>query len=636
MTDGPDIPENQTEKTSPAPQKLRISLNKDDLKDKASKTWKGAWTAIGGLATIGGVIGLFQFMANGPSAQTNSTENLLVAMVTEGVISEDQAGNLSKLLLETSSQQGAKSAEAVKSALEDQDKDALIAMAKTFDEDTREEGLDMLEAAAETSEDWQTIAQLSYVSDPQRSLRAAEKAVKLDPEDFPALVFLVQQQSAAGEYTRSRRSVESARILARTPEERLLASQVALSVSRMGLDKPSIEKDLSELEMAVNNYKPILDAANFDEPLTKANISKHPVWMMGFINQVMASTYLTLEDYEKSRSHALESIEFFKRLEPHVDKDMLKVVQHRQSSELKVIFRTYFAEEKYEDARKYIGEVIGMYESRAGKENDEKSIFGLASGWNTFASSYYKEQKWDQALKAYEKGEAILQSLVERNPEFGTYKDSLDQTSRVIAHLNALIDGTGNQADVYVNVLKNARVGLSKAPKDKNAREKFEDSLDSVMDLLMYKGNFDQSSLDLVLKEMDIASKDLEASLGPNQFSYNIMHSKGYFLGQLAKDRDDQEEARKHFQDMLHYADLMIGAPDADEFDFEKEGIYVETTKITALYFLATLDGENALDAAKRGLRLAEARNAAGQLRTRGHTLIQMFKERIEELEAGD
>lgn len=147
-----------------------------------------------GLATIGGVLGLYQFMASSSPAPANTTDSLLVAMVAEGVLSDEQAGNLTKILSESSVRSGAESADTIKSALEEQDKETLIAMAKTYDESTREEGLDMLEAVAETSEDWLTIAQVSFGSDSQRSLDAAEKAVRLDRDNFRALSFLVQHR----------------------------------------------------------------------------------------------------------------------------------------------------------------------------------------------------------------------------------------------------------------------------------------------------------------------------------------------------------------------------------------------------------------------------------------------------------
>ena len=104
------------------PEALSASKNARDqgkLKDSVKSTGRLIWAAIGVMATLGGVLGLYQFIA--PSEQTNNkaTDALLIAMVAEGVITAEQAQNLTNALTEPSVDLSVEETVTLKAAMDD-------------------------------------------------------------------------------------------------------------------------------------------------------------------------------------------------------------------------------------------------------------------------------------------------------------------------------------------------------------------------------------------------------------------------------------------------------------------------------------------------------------------------------------
>lgn len=627
-----DRPEETPEEVAASPQNTRAQLDKNNLREKATKTWKGAWAMICGLATIGGVIGLYQFMASS-SAPTNTTESLLVAMVAEGVISEEQAGNLSELLTETSSKPDAERAETVISALEDQDKDTLIAMAKTYDEDTREEGMDLLEAAAETSEDWLTIAQVSMQYDKQRSLRAAEKAVRLDRDNFLALTFLVQAQSQAGDYDRARRSAESARMLARTPRDRLMSEQAALSISISGYNKPMIEKDLERLEKAIIIYQPVFDAASFDKQLNDDEIDSHPNWLMGFIKQIQSSAEYTLERYEASRATAYESIDYFKALEPILSEQQWEKVLKREISNLNSIAGSYSKEEDFVKTAEYYRKVVAIREALVAM-GVEDAEYQLATSLTYVASAEHQNDNTEVELELYARSYEIFEKLLKEDPDSETLAEMLEWNQRAIDSHSAILVGDGSEADVFKKAYDQAKIDLFKSPEDKEIQQEYFRNLQTLSGVYSSDWETFESDFRSIVQNVVQTSEQLEANHGPRLFTYELQYTAAHYLGAFEKEQGNMSAARTNFENMLHFANLLAAAPDVADFDAEERGYRVETFKLSALYNLADLDDAQALNSARAGLKLAEAWDASGQLLTREQQMIQRFKDRIAELEA--
>jgi len=613
----------------------RLSLDKDALKKRAGKTWRGVWQVGVVLATIGGIIGLFQTMTKEQQTLLQGSEPLLIALVAEGVITDVQAGNLAKVLSGASYEFGAEGSATVNAALKDEDKDALIAMARMFDENTREEGLDGLEVAATTAGDWLLVAQLSVGSDNMRGLKAAEKSVQLDRENFRALTLLVQMQAAAGQYDRARRSVESARILARTPTERLLAEQTALSVSTIGFNKDQMKKDLKGLQTAIDGYQSIIDLADFEEPLTKVNIDKHPFWTLAFIKQIKADAESSLERNEQARTTAQESIALFETLESHADAESAPVVRGRVISMFRTIANTYHGEENHSDAKQYEKKIVEHYENLVEAGAPRAPIL-LASSLVSLGHTAYKEEDWDEAIELYERALEILKKLELKKPESKSLSTNIKSVSDYIESTRAIRDNSGNEVEAFKTSFEESGRKLIKSPQDRDLRENFIDRMHRVFGALSkdYKKNSDELLVTANYAK-NIVTK-IEQHIGPNYFGYEILFYAVHFQGAAAEEQGDLKLAKESFRELLIIADLIAGAPDADEFDAEKEGINLESYKISAWLTLASLDDEDSLSAAKSGLRLAEARDAAGQLPTRSQYLIQQFKDRIKELGSED
>ena len=204
----------------------------------AEKTKKALWALPGALATIGGIVGLYQFVLSPtPSVSiAERTQTELLEMVSSGKMTAKEAQAFAQTLKDLNTAEVAENAlpvkaegtpsDITKTAAElaaSEDPKKRMAIVLLADKQTRKDGIVMLEGTAKTSDDWLDVAELSWGWDNDRTLEAARKAVTLDPSNYEALSLLASAQIANNEFKEARKTAMAIMVVAETDAEKITA-----------------------------------------------------------------------------------------------------------------------------------------------------------------------------------------------------------------------------------------------------------------------------------------------------------------------------------------------------------------------------------------------------------------------------
>ena len=299
MSDTELTPEPENQEPSQRPPDARLQKG-------MSTAWRFIASGAGVIATIGGVIGVYQFLTS-PASETpslRSAEDMIVAMVDQDVISLEDASRIALALsgpVETGNAAAAESIQNIASAGSDNQRRAIQLMSQ---QETREEGLDLLKSEAETSEDWYTVALFSASIDDEVAFSAVRKSVALDPENFKSLTLLASLQLRQGDFADARRSVMTAGLLAQTPYEKLLAERASLEVATSSGNVPAIQEAIPGLESALTAYEMSVDMDAYPDAFALGAYRDHPVWISAMEHYRIASGYAYLDRQAASQAAA--------------------------------------------------------------------------------------------------------------------------------------------------------------------------------------------------------------------------------------------------------------------------------------------------------------------------------------------
>ena len=604
------------------------------LTDSVKSTGRLIWTAVGVMATLGGVLGLYQFFDPSESNDRDATGTLLVAMVAEGVITDEQAQNLTNALTEPTAELTVEETVTLKAALDEQDKSAIIAMATMLSRQDYLEGLKLLEESAETADDWLELARLSWGRDRERSLRAAENAVALNPDNFRAITFLIQAQAAFGDYKKATRSADIADMIANSPMERLGVSAARLNTSILARDVTAIEEMLGRYQTAIDDVTPIAEAAEIADRLSVEQFEDHPVWVMSLAETTKATALFNLEDYEAAIQAINASNQWLDLLQPHIDGAIEADVKTRETTNFELLAKAFTAQKMQQDAYDTHERILANWGELAASGNTQANQ-ALPMAWAQYGQKAYQFGETDKARTLYENGQKLVIQLAAENPDN-------EEWQAAAAYYESLMVYLSNEAspdafkDSFRTRLSDARQMLAATPRDDERRVELLVYASTYSSVLLRELDQNRSELDWLTGYLREIAADLSEDLGANYFSLLLEYNAEYIAALVDEQDEDIPAARGHYQIMLNLYDVLVATPDVQSFDPEQFRTQLYGLKLGTLFKLASFKDEQSLQYARLGLALSEQLDKAGQLQTADQYYLKTFSDFVSELENQD
>ena len=613
---------------SSAPKK---AFDQAKLTDSVKSTGRLIWTAVGVMATLGGVLGLYQCFDPSESNDRDATGTLLVAMVAEGVITDEQAQNLTNALTEPTAELTVEETVTLKAALDEQDKSAIIAMATMLSRQDYLEGLKLLEESAETADDWLELARLSWGRDRERSLRAAENAVALNPDNFRAITFLIQAQAAFGDYKKATRSADIADMIANSPMERLGVSAARLNTSILARDVTAIEEMLGRYQTAIDDVTPIAEAAEIADRLSVEQFEDHPVWVMSLAETTKATAMFNLEDYEAAVRAINASNQWLDLLQPHIDGAIEADVKTRETTNFELLAKAFTAQKMQQDAYDTHERILANWGELAASGNTQANQ-ALPMAWAQYGQTAYHFGETDKARTLYENGQKLVIQLAAENPDN-------EEWQAAAAYYESLMVYLSNEAspdafkDSFRTRLSDARQMLAATPRDDERRVELLVYASTYSSVLLRELDQNRSELDWLTGYLREIAADLSEDLGANYFSLLLVYNAEYIAALVDEQVEDIPAARGHYQTMLNLYDVLVATPDVQSFDPEQFRTELYGLKLGTLFKLASFKDEQSLQYARLGLALSEQLDKAGQLQTADQYYLKTFSDFVSELE---
>ena len=612
----------ETPKTS-APASPRARVDTQKLSLRAQQTWRWLWGSIGVLATIGGVLGLYQFLESSRGTDLPAaTQQLLLGMVDEGVLSVDQAERLVSLLSGTAEGATPQATEELVEAVKEGDYETLRAMALMYDEDTRREGLAALEANAETSEDWLRIAELAYIKEPEIAAEAASKSIALDPENFRAVTLLVQIYAIQGDYQKATRSAATAEMMARTPTELLEATLASLNVAMAGRNPEQIEAKSQAMSEALEGYKPIYEKAVVPKSLTVNEIDTHPFWVWAVSHQVLASANAHLKNYSASHEQLDIAITNFEKILPAVPDDYTATTLKRISGVYGDKARTYHRAEDFDAAVKANARSIKVKEDLAASGN-KAAIEFLPVDYVGHGQLLTSLERYEEGIEFYKKALDFSEEQLALKPEDKNLKDAVP----LLRLQWIMAKRSKGQSEAYkdsaLEFLQNQQDEIISDPEDFANYRSYLSTVNAIARLETTVPDPDSEFAFSVIRQAISFKSDLVKKFGASPNSKHLETSLWTALGTLHLNQKNTGEAQSAFEQALQSTEDL---PDIDNVKAHSMRLYV-------LHNLSDLKTDASLGYAQQGLTLAKKLDAASNLETRDQGYLDGFKTHIEELE---
>lgn len=605
----------------PAPPQTRLDTQK--LSRRAQQTWRWLWGLIGVLATIGGVLGLYQFLESSRSPDLPpATQQLLLGMVDEGVLSVDQAERLVGLLSGTAEGATPQATEELVEAVKEGDYKTLRAMALMYDEDTRREGLEALQVNAETSEDWLRIAELAYIKEPDLAAEAASKSIALDPENFRAVTLLVQIYAIQGDYQKATRSAATAEMMARTPTELLEATLASLNVAMAGRNPEQIEAKSQAMSDALEGYKPIFEKAAVPKSFTVNEIDKHPIWVWAVSHQVLAGANSHLKNYSASHEQFDIAIANFEKTLPAVPNDYKATTLKRIARTHGDKAYTYHAAENYDAAVNANAISIKIKEDLA-ISGDKPAIEYMPVAYVGHGQLLISLKRYDEGIEFYKKALDFSEDQLALKPDDEKLKDAVP----LLRLQWIMAKRSKGQSDTYKqSALEFLQNQQDKIMADPENFANYNSYLSTVNGLVRLETSVPEPDSDFafsIIRQAISFKSDLVKKFGDSPNSKHLETSLWTALGTLHLNQKNMDEAQSAFEQALQSTEDL---PDIDDVKAHSMRLYV-------LHNLSDLKTDASLGYAQKGLALAKKLDAESNLETRDQGYLDGFKTHIEELE---
>ncbi|MDB2439836.1 hypothetical protein N9W89_14075 [Hellea sp.] len=581
-----------------------MTTSKHTSRLSLSKAGRALWGSLVVLATLGGVLGVYQFFTdNGPNKEA-APQTMVLRMVESGDLSADEAASLMEMLGSSTSEQAV---ETLKSGT-DLQKEALqlVAVAPTF-----ERGIVILESEAKTTADWKLIAELSLMREPSRAVEAARKAIALAPQDYDALRMLVKAQIFSGDFADAKRSQASLQVLASTPLQHLKAAI-------MGGDIASITQRPEEAEIAIS----ILSEAISDlEPLEELQIDPSAA-------SPVDGALLTASEAVATRGQLNFITEEFEKVEP----DMLRAVALAERSLDGLSGRNLNTARKslalYHDLRatakhrldqiddhheaheKAIAQFRAMADSgdAEAKESLPTRLMSLAREYARLGEPDIAIDRMSEAIKRFDDYAA----------DFPNNREIEDQRLEMTAWMQVLSGNIDGAKKTYDVAMKNLRTGLLAEGDPQQLRQvteliyksmiTFNETKDPTPSLLTY----------LHVPGVQTLSA-FERRYGPSkEVDLERYRVRLNYIGTLLTAKADPAEIQTASRELI-----------VDLSSAQKSEVEIETLEIYKLYALSLLvqaEPEDHKTIAQEGLDLANSLNIRGKLGTNEQRYIAFFE----------
>ena len=306
MSKKPNKPDGTDTRPEAAKKSLTMpNIDTATLTDNAKKTGRYVWGGLVVLATLGGVLGLFQFV-KGINAVQNveisvsaKSQQQLLQMVQNGKLSVADAKELARALAGDALAIRAEIDDSSTSALQlsssqitelatSDDLDKRRALVLMTDRKTYSDGLDILEASAKTSRDWEQLGQYSSSLEPERAREAARKAISLDPDNLFAMSLLSLMQLNLGDFADAERTAQAYFTLSRNEEDKVLALSTLMNIYASAANKKQTTATFAALIKELEDWDvPKTVPSNFAED----NIDESPQWAAMHGHHVVAWQY---------------------------------------------------------------------------------------------------------------------------------------------------------------------------------------------------------------------------------------------------------------------------------------------------------------------------------------------------------
>lgn len=431
------------------------------LKERASQTAKVLWTGVGALATLGGVVGLLQVFSasnGGGLAAGASSQDVLMEMVKSGDIDVADAERLAELLYGEDGQAGT---EGLKDIVESGSARQKKAIAMLAERHTREEGLTLLEAEAQTGADWRLVAELAYGFDAKRALSAVKKAIALNPEDFRAVTLMSQIQVRTGDFSSAQRSAKTAELLASTTAERVMAARSSLGILVSATNVTDIPAGIENLKSAMEPNA--LDVETTPLPTkfdTIQDAEIHPLYLQAVSNSTLGTSSLYVADYKSVKTHSQRAIEDFNTLIPRVPSEDRVKIKNRIAAIYDNRIYVEFSGKNWPEMMRLAREQLDLYREVA-ETGDKRAQTALPGKYAQYAGYAVYSGDKDIVRSASQRSLDLTRLAADRRPDDARLALNVGQVE--LNHA-ILLSSVGEDVDISASLDK-MMTGLEEALK---------------------------------------------------------------------------------------------------------------------------------------------------------------------------
>lgn len=596
-------------------ERLDQSVSGLAVKQRAGQAGRLLWGLLVGIATLGGVLGVYQFFSND---QTDiAPEAMVLRMVDTGDLSAEQAASLISLL-------GDDVTEAAASTLADGSDRQIEALQLVAATPTFERGIVMLEDEAETADDWRLIAELSRSRDADRAVAAARTALTLDPQDFDTLRLLIETQLFAGDFAEARRAHISLTAIAQSPLQRLKAAILEGDIAQISQNPDLASEAIKTLTAAIEALEP-LEKLSYTSGASSLLNEALPVAAEGLATR--ATQYFIRNELDRVEPDYLRAISLLEPIVGELEGRSERLVRSRLA--------------QYHDMRASLKHRMGELDNH--HEAHEKAIAqyrAMADTGNLSAQEALPVRLLNLSREYYILGEPELAGsrINEARDRFDRYaaqfpddNAGLIRQSRDIDVWTKTIAGDIERVqEIYLKTLSELEADLLREGDPDRLAELTATVRDSVGVLYRYN---DREAISLTVFHAPAmqAVRAFERRYGQSpQTQIERFNLRALYAATLTAIDPESSEAEAMMRELL---DDMVAQRDAMPATFRAT---VNRLELYALSYLSNRDTGDALDLAQRGLQRASELDASGELTTSDQPYLNQFERRIAALNGAD
>ena len=566
------------------------------LKDSAAKATRGLWTALVAMATLGGALGLYQFFFDREPASLPTTE-LVSRMIETGRITAENADTLLALLQDNVAPDS--NLQSVFDEGSDAQREAIAMIAVSS---TRERGLELLRAKAETAEDWSALA--GFASGRKDTgdiaMEAIRKAIALEPGELRYLLQLASIQSGMGDFAASQRTLASASALAITPEEKLRTLIREIDADETANLTDRREENIALLTAVIDRVRNTPDYGPPMQTVTGEGLTDTPAYLVTYALISLTQLHYKAQDFEAALPVAQEALEEIETVLPMTEgraREKALVMKQRVLSTIATLMHRLERGEEHFQAHE---SALALNRELA-EQGNVAAIRTLPGALYSLAHEYHLGGQNERAVERVAAAIPLQDDLDRR------YPDEWERSYFRQAMLASMAQFEGDTEEQAAQEAKLIEMIEDDLLKDGLMPERISYLVRLPRSVRVYWGGKPKTleRLSPQLAQIDGVHARLLKRFGPHEQLDRLK------LG-VKLERALQHEMIGNTDTAIdihrELADLSDALPD----DFEGRGGFL----LYALYYLGKLDSENAVQHADRALAYAGPLAAEGKLRT--------------------